>query len=65
MGFVLSSPCAHFCLQESLLFLFIFQNFNADYQLTAKQGADTLAFVALVHSKLYPAVVCLFRYLDN
>lgn len=33
------------------------QNFNADYQLTAKQGADTLAFVSLVHSKLYPAIV--------
>jgi len=32
------------------------KNFNADYQLTAKQGADTLAFVSLVHSKLYPAV---------
>ncbi|KAJ7380240.1 metaxin 1 [Desmophyllum pertusum] len=32
------------------------KNFNADYQLTAKQGADTLAFVSLVHSKLYPAI---------
>lgn len=34
-----------------------FQNFNADYQLTAKQGADTLAFVSLVRNKLYPAIV--------
>ena len=33
------------------------QNFNADYQLTAKQGADTLAFVSLVQNKLYPAIV--------
>ncbi|XP_058957383.2 metaxin-1-like [Pocillopora verrucosa] len=33
------------------------KNFNADYQLTAKQGADTLAFVSLVHSKLYPAIL--------
>lgn len=37
------------------------QNFNADYQLTAKQGADTLAFVSLVRNKLYPAIVsCTF-----
>ncbi|XP_031572034.1 metaxin-1-like [Actinia tenebrosa] len=32
------------------------QNFNADYQLTAKQGADTLAFMALIEDKFYPAL---------
>ncbi|XP_068740405.1 metaxin-1-like isoform X1 [Montipora capricornis] len=32
------------------------KNFNADYHLNAKQGADTLAFVSMVHSKLYPAI---------
>ena len=40
-----------------IAFGFFFQNFNADYQLTAKQGADTLAFVSLVRNKLYPAIV--------
>ncbi|XP_048583753.1 metaxin-1 [Nematostella vectensis] len=32
------------------------KNFNADYQLTAKQGADTLAFIALIEDKLLPAM---------
>lgn len=38
------------------------QNFNADYQLTAKQGADTLAFQALIEQKLKPALVCMYPF---
>ncbi|XP_073243464.1 metaxin-1-like isoform X2 [Porites lutea] len=40
------------------------KNFNADYYLTAKQGADTLAFVSLVHRKLNPAILYTF-WVDN
>nr|XP_032831791.1 metaxin-1-like isoform X1 [Petromyzon marinus] len=32
------------------------QNFNADYGLSPKEGADTLAFIALVEQKLQPAL---------
>ena len=46
-----------FLLNCNFAFGFFSQNFNADYQLTAKQGADTLAFVSLVRNKLYPAIV--------
>lgn len=34
-----------------------FQKYNADYDLSAKEGADTLAFVSLLEEKLLPAVV--------
>lgn len=33
------------------------QSFNADYELTAKQGADTMAYIALLEEKLLPALV--------
>ncbi|XP_069794616.1 metaxin-3 isoform X3 [Narcine bancroftii] len=33
------------------------QKYNADYELTAKQGADTLAFIALIEEKLRPALI--------
>lgn len=37
--------------------LFYLQKYNVDYELSAKEGADTLAFIALLEEKLYPAVV--------
>ncbi|OXB63328.1 hypothetical protein ASZ78_015663 [Callipepla squamata] len=33
------------------------QRYNADYELSAKQGADTLAYIALLEEKLLPALV--------
>lgn len=33
------------------------QRFNADYELSAKQGADTMAYIALLEEKLCPALV--------
>ncbi|XP_039614308.1 metaxin-3 [Polypterus senegalus] len=36
------------------------QKYNADYDLSAKQGADTLAFIALLEEKLYPALLHTF-----
>lgn len=33
------------------------QRFNADYELSAKQGADTMAYIALLEEKLQPALV--------
>ena len=45
------------CCGFIFFFVICHKNFNADYYLTAKQGADTLAFTALVQDKLYPAIV--------
>ncbi|XP_027461591.1 metaxin-3 isoform X4 [Zalophus californianus] len=36
------------------------QKYNADYELSAKQGADTLAYIALIEEKLLPAVLHTF-----
>ncbi|XP_075763419.1 metaxin-1 isoform X2 [Pelodiscus sinensis] len=36
------------------------QRYNADYDLSGKQGADTLAFVSLLEEKLLPALVHTF-----
>ncbi|KAG1957094.1 metaxin-3 isoform X2 [Pimephales promelas] len=36
------------------------QSFNADYELTAKQGADTMAYIALLEEKLLPALLHTF-----
>ncbi|XP_070806670.1 metaxin-1 [Pituophis catenifer annectens] len=36
------------------------QQFNADYDLSALQGADTLAFLSLVHRKLLPVLIHTF-----
>ncbi|OXB80880.1 UNVERIFIED_CONTAM: hypothetical protein H355_016897 [Colinus virginianus] len=33
------------------------QRYNADYELSAKQGADTLAYIALLEEKLLPALI--------
>uniref|UniRef100_A0A7N4V1Y3 Metaxin 3 n=1 Tax=Sarcophilus harrisii TaxID=9305 RepID=A0A7N4V1Y3_SARHA len=40
------------------------QKYNADYQLSAKQGADTLAYIALLEEKLLPAVLHTF-WIEN
>lgn len=34
-----------------------FQKFNADFDLSAKEGADSLAFISLIEEKLRPALV--------
>lgn len=34
-----------------------FQRFNADYELSAREGADTMAYIALIDEKLRPALV--------
>ncbi|XP_062453879.1 metaxin-1 isoform X2 [Rhea pennata] len=36
------------------------QKYNADYDLSAKQGADTLAFVSLLEEKLLPVLIHTF-----
>uniref|UniRef100_A0A8C8RVG7 Metaxin n=1 Tax=Pelusios castaneus TaxID=367368 RepID=A0A8C8RVG7_9SAUR len=36
------------------------QKYNADYELSARQGADTLAYIALLEEKLLPAVLHTF-----
>ncbi|KAM3611578.1 uncharacterized protein V6R79_020765 [Siganus canaliculatus] len=36
------------------------QRFNADYELSARQGADTMAYIALVEEKLRPALLHTF-----
>ncbi|NXW48290.1 MTX3 protein, partial [Nyctiprogne leucopyga] len=38
------------------------QKYNADYELSAKQGADTLAYVALLEEKLLPALASIGKY---
>lgn len=42
---------------RSVLHCPFFQKYNADYDLSAKEGADTLAFVSLLEEKLLPALV--------
>lgn len=37
--------------------IFFFQRFNADYELSAREGADTMAYIALIDEKLRPALV--------
>ncbi|XP_077377709.1 metaxin-3 isoform X1 [Festucalex cinctus] len=36
------------------------QRFNADYELSARQGADTMAYIALLEEKLQPALLHTF-----
>lgn len=33
------------------------QKFNADFDLSAREGADSLAFISLMEEKLTPALV--------
>lgn len=37
------------------------QKYNADYDLSARQGADTLAFMSLLEEKLLPVLVSVPR----
>lgn len=66
-----SSACVLNCLAKSInlyiYFFFFKQRFNADYELTARQGADTMAYIALLEEKLRPALVSLSfcRFPDN
>lgn len=55
-GWWLFSVCGRF-----VLFLNS-QRYNADYELSAKQGADTLAYIALLEEKLLPALVNASEY---
>ncbi|XP_069805828.1 metaxin-1 [Dendropsophus ebraccatus] len=46
------------------------QKYNADYDLSAKQGADTMAFISLLEEKLLPALIHTFwvdakNYVDH
>lgn len=43
--------------QHQLTVAFPPQKFNADYDLSARQGADTLAFMSLLEEKLLPVLV--------
>ncbi|KAJ8380411.1 hypothetical protein SKAU_G00011890 [Synaphobranchus kaupii] len=36
------------------------RGYNADYELSAKQGADTMAYIALLQEKLHPALLHMF-----
>ncbi|KAF1373395.1 hypothetical protein PFLUV_G00238420 [Perca fluviatilis] len=38
----------------------VFQKYNADYDLSAKEGADSLAFISLLEEKLKPALIYTF-----
>ncbi|KAG7457940.1 hypothetical protein MATL_G00232520 [Megalops atlanticus] len=40
------------------------QKYNADYDLSAKEGADTLAFISLLEEKMLPALIYAF-WLDS
>jgi len=56
---ICSEPCSKTCRFTMIFFIFpvFLQRFNADYDLTARQGADTMAYVALLEEKLRPALV--------
>lgn len=56
--------CASSCRGRSRCFMAAFsfwflnlQKFNADFDLSAREGADSLAFISLMEEKLTPALV--------
>ncbi|TWW79842.1 Metaxin-1 Mitochondrial outer membrane import complex protein 1 [Takifugu flavidus] len=49
-----------FCSYLAGNLVFFFQKFNADFDLSAKEGADSLAFISLVEEKLRPALIYTF-----
>uniref|UniRef100_UPI00398E5C84 metaxin-3 isoform X2 n=1 Tax=Pristiophorus japonicus TaxID=55135 RepID=UPI00398E5C84 len=57
---VLISDNMNFVQPENILNFLRKQKYNADYELTAKEGADTLAFIALIEEKLRPALLHTF-----
>ncbi|XP_062068484.1 metaxin-3 isoform X3 [Lepus europaeus] len=54
---ILTAEDSIVCQPAKILSFLRRQKYNADYELTAKQGADTLAYVALLEEKLLPAVI--------
>ncbi|KAG8456530.1 hypothetical protein GDO86_002349 [Hymenochirus boettgeri] len=56
----LTSAEQEICLPANILNYFRKQKYNADYVLSAKQGSDTLAYIALLEEKLLPAVLHMF-----
>eukprot|EP00062_Callorhinchus_milii_P027969 gi/632991933/ref/XP_007884847.1/ PREDICTED: metaxin-1-like [Callorhinchus milii] len=49
------------CLQPlQMLEYFKKQGYNADYRLSVKESADTLAFISLINEKLLPALIYTF-----
>uniref|UniRef100_A0A7N8YR70 Metaxin n=1 Tax=Mastacembelus armatus TaxID=205130 RepID=A0A7N8YR70_9TELE len=54
--------CADSAVQEPTHILSFLrkQRFNADHELTARQGADTMAYIALLEEKLRPALLHTF-----
>ncbi|XP_041042879.1 metaxin-3 isoform X1 [Carcharodon carcharias] len=57
---VLTSDNTNVVQPENILNFLRKQKYNADYELTAKEGADTLAFIALIEEKLRPALLHTF-----
>lgn len=51
---LLSVPCTPLVFTSQT---FLPQKYNADYDLSARQGADTLAFMSLLEEKLLPVLV--------
>lgn len=56
----LQSPSIHFSP-----WTFPPQKYNADYDLSARQGADTLAFMSLLEEKLLPVLVSAQAYIET
>uniref|UniRef100_H3DD85 Metaxin n=1 Tax=Tetraodon nigroviridis TaxID=99883 RepID=H3DD85_TETNG len=54
--------CGEVIVQEptSILNFLRKQRFNADYELSAREGADTMAYIALIDEKLRPALLHTF-----
>ncbi|XP_042190780.1 metaxin-3 isoform X2 [Callorhinchus milii] len=57
---VLISEDTHVVKPDNILNFLRKRKYNADYDLTAKEGADTLAFIALLEEKLRPALLHTF-----
>lgn len=51
------------CICCNNIYCCVFQRFNADYELTAREGADTMAYIALIEEKLRPAMVGLLSFI--
>ncbi|XP_058512273.1 metaxin-3 isoform X3 [Ochotona princeps] len=57
---ILTAEDSIVCQPAKILNFLRKQKYNADFDLTAKQGADTLAYVALLEERLLPAVLHTF-----
>lgn len=60
-GTLLCHPRVGFGASHGVKAAFALQKYNADYDLSATQSADTLAFVSLLEEKLLPVLVRLGR----